>query len=149
MPIRPSQRDRYPPNWREISDRIRFERAEGRCECTGQCDDEHPGGRCNAEHNSHVIRHNDTPALWRTLVDLSESLNEHGDEGIGYGHKSVRIVLTVAHLDHTPENVDDANLLACCQRCHLRIDRFEHAANARATRHRKAGQVELFGEDGS
>ena len=29
-----------------------------------------------------------------------------------------RVVLTVAHLDHQPENCDDANLRAWCQKCH-------------------------------
>jgi hypothetical protein len=29
-----------------------------------------------------------------------------------------RVVLTVAHLDHQPENCDDGNLMAMCQRCH-------------------------------
>jgi len=34
----------------------------------------------------------------------------------------VRIVLTVAHLDHQPENCDRANLKALCQRCHNSYD---------------------------
>jgi len=32
MPIRPENKDRYPDDWDQISHRIRFERAEGRCE---------------------------------------------------------------------------------------------------------------------
>ena len=32
------------------------------------------------------------------------------------------VVLTVAHLDHTPENIDRANLKAWCQRCHNTYD---------------------------
>ena len=32
MPIRPENRDRYPPNWRGISTRIRFERPKGTSE---------------------------------------------------------------------------------------------------------------------
>jgi len=32
------------------------------------------------------------------------------------------VVLTVAHLDHTPEHCDDANLKAWCQRCHNTYD---------------------------
>lgn len=32
------------------------------------------------------------------------------------------VVLTVAHLDHTPENCSDDNLKALCQRCHNRYD---------------------------
>lgn len=39
---------RYPENWHEISAYIRFERAGGRCECTGECGLHE--GRCEAEH---------------------------------------------------------------------------------------------------
>lgn len=45
-----------------------------------------------------------------------------------------RIVLTIAHLDHTPENCDPENLRALCQRCHLDYDRHHHMQNARITR---------------
>lgn len=33
-----------------------------------------------------------------------------------------RVVLTVAHLDHQPENCAPENLRAMCQRCHNRYD---------------------------
>ena len=35
--------------------------------------------------------------------------------------------LTVAHLDHTPENCDPKNLCAMCAPCHLRYDAQQHA----------------------
>jgi 5-methylcytosine-specific restriction endonuclease McrA len=57
-----------------------------------------------------------------------------------------RVVLTVAHLDHTPQNCNDGNLKALCQRCHLRYDSSHHIANAAATRRAKklaGGQLEL------
>lgn len=44
------------------------------------------------------------------------------------------VILTVAHLDHTPEHCADDNLKAMCQRCHLRYDRDHHAETRRATR---------------
>lgn len=44
-----------------------------------------------------------------------------------------KVVLTVAHLDHVPENCADENLRAMCQRCHLLYDR-EHHAKTRAAR---------------
>lgn len=44
-----------------------------------------------------------------------------------------KVVLTTAHRDHTPENVDDANLFAACQRCHLRYDAPHHAETRAAT----------------
>lgn len=45
-----------------------------------------------------------------------------------------KIVLTTAHLDHTPENVDETNLRAYCQACHLAYDADEHKATAARTR---------------
>lgn len=99
-PIRPENRHRYPSNWRQISDRIRFERAGGRCECRGECGRpdhylDFYDGRCRARHGA--------------IAPISGS----------------RVILTVAHLDHTPENCDDNNLRAMCQGCHLHYDR-EH-----------------------
>ncbi len=44
-----------------------------------------------------------------------------------------RVVLTVAHLDHRPENVDPANLRAWCQRCHNTYDA-PHRSRNRAAR---------------
>jgi hypothetical protein len=48
-PVSVSQRRRYPANWRQISARIRFIRAAGRCECKGECGTGHEG-RCAARH---------------------------------------------------------------------------------------------------
>jgi len=114
MPIRPENRDRYPVDWPAIRARIRA-RAGGQCQCTGECGlhRTHPGPRrCHERHGA--------PARWaRGLV-----------------------VLTVAHLNHTPEDCRDENLKAMCQRCHLRYDVRHHRATARATRH--VGQATIF-----
>ena len=50
-----------------------------------------------------------------------------------------RVVLTVAHLDHTPENNADDNLRAMCQRCHLAYDREEHQRSREETRKNNMG----------
>jgi len=54
----------------------------------------------------------------------------------GYPHPVTgsRVVLTIAHLDHQPENCEPANLRAWCQRCHLTYDAEHHARNAAETR---------------
>lgn len=57
----------------------------------------------------------------------------------------VKIVLTVAHLDHQPENNDRTNLRALCQRCHLTYDAAHHARNAAATRRGRRAAGDLFG----
>lgn len=59
----------------------------------------------------------------------------HGEPGCKSGAK---IVLTTAHLDHTPEHCDPANLRAWCQACHLAYDRDHHAATRARTRAAKA-----------
>jgi 5-methylcytosine-specific restriction endonuclease McrA len=35
---------------------------------------------------------------------------------------AIRVILTIAHLDHTPENCEDDNLKALCQKCHNKYD---------------------------
>lgn len=104
MPIRPENRERYPANWRAISLAIRRDRAHWRCECPGVCGTDHVEGRC-----------------------LAVQYQPHPITGS-------RVILTTAHLDHQPENCDPANLLALCQRCHLRYDRHHHAQTAARTR---------------
>ena len=111
MPIRPSEKARYPKDWKAITRRIRersetLDGPEGQCECVAECD-LHPWGRC--------VERNGRKAFFA----------------------KGKIVLTVAHLDHTPENCADDNLKAMCQRCHLRYDREHHAATSRATRDEK------------
>lgn len=49
MPIKPENRALYGEGWKEFSAYIRFDRAEGRCECRGECNHDH-GGRCEARH---------------------------------------------------------------------------------------------------
>lgn len=106
MPIRPENRARYPADWPAISKRIREERAEGRCECTGQCGIDH-----EEETRSRMDDFIDAQQ------DRCQALNGHR-----HPVTDSRVVLTVMHLDHTPEHCDDDNLLAACQRCHNRYD---------------------------
>lgn len=131
MPIRKSERARYPADWKQISNRIRFERAEGKCECTTECGVGHLDGEdnpaaCGAPHGEWIIRSKVEPWDWALMP-----------RPLSAGQKPVKVVLTVAHLDHTPENCDDSNLLAMCQRCHLVYDGELRRNNARETR-RKA-----------
>lgn len=111
MPIRPENVGRYPAEWPAISWTIRWIRALGRCECQGECV---PG----------------LPMHW-TGAELRRCTAINGEPHPTTGST---VVLTVAHLDHQPENVHPANLRAMCQACHLRYDRDHHAETARATR---------------
>ncbi len=116
MPSRPGELLRYPHNWPQISLAIRS-RAEGRCECSGQCG-LHRGRRCEEL--------NGEPAKWARG----------------------KVMLTVAHLNHAPEDCREENLAAMCQTCHLRYDRLQHGEASARTRDekRRAGQGALFEE---
>lgn len=142
-PIRPSERARYPRNWREISARIR-ERAGNRCECTSECGDTHRDdvdkpGRCNAPNGALIIRDRHEPEIYTVHPPCGGCIGGEPD-----CMRAIRVVLTVAHLDHTPENCADENLLAMCQRCHLKLDAATHAHNARQTRRSRRAAGELF-----
>jgi hypothetical protein len=143
MPIRPEMRDKYPKDWPAISKRIR-ERAGQRCECTGQCKSAHEGGRCNAPNGAIIKRGETDPAHWEVHHGCSLCLG--GDDEC----HPIKVILTVAHLNHEPSDVRDENLLAACQRCHLRYDSATHRVNAAATRNRNrdeaSGQQPLYKE---
>ena len=49
--------------------------------------------------------------------------------------RMVRIVLTIAHLDHVPENCEPDNLRALCQRCHNRYDARHRAETRKKSSH--------------
>lgn len=150
MPIRESEKARYPKDWPAISLRIR-KRAGHKCEF------------CGLANYSLGARNKD--GVWLPARPLGEKLTalEWPKPGeiawCGNGKtegrarlKVVKIVLTVAHLDHTPENCADDNLKALCQRCHLIYDAKHHAKNAAATRRAKSPQFDLLaalaGEEG-
>ncbi len=106
MPIRPENRARYPKDWPQISKRIREERAKSRCECTGECGIDH---EIESESSG-------------ALVLMCPHSQCQAMNGAPHPETGSKVVLTVAHLDHQPENCADDNLKAMCQRCHNRYD---------------------------
>lgn len=65
----------------------------------------------------------------------------------GYPHPVTGpiVILTVAHLDHTPENCDPENLRAWCQRCHNTYDAPMRAAGKRTRAGQKSAAGDPFG----
>lgn len=126
MPISPENKKLYPKNWKEISNYIRFTRAEGKCEW------------CKVQHGALGYREKDG----EFVIEVDQQGDYVGENETGLMRdgselpKPIRIVLTVAHLDHNPRNNDQENLAALCQRCHLNHDREHHMKNAEMTRHK-------------
>lgn len=114
----------YPPEWAHVSGAIRFTRAEGRCECRGEC------------------------GLHRTNPGPRRCVERDGQKAVWAKGK---VVLTVAHLNAVggpcrcdPLCADPEHLKAMCQKCHLRYDTPRHVANGRTTRRGRWAAGELF-----
>ena len=139
MPIRPENRKRYPKDWPQISKRIREERAGNKCEW------------CKAPNRTVIYR-------FATGEWMEEDGAVHDAETgklLGYCRGSempagrfVEIVLTVAHLDHAPENCADDNLAALCQRCHNAYDAPKRAEGIRQRAREKLACGDLFPNTG-
>lgn len=125
MPIRPENKARYPEDWPEISRRIREDRAKGMCECRGECGSSHLVDPPDDAWEAWLAN----PAYAEVEKGRCPALN-----GRSHPVTGSRVVLTVAHRDHTPEHCDDDNLFAACQRCHLGYDREHHAETRAANR---------------
>lgn len=96
------------------------------------------------------------PADWKAIIERVRQRSGNACEGSplwpdcravnGVAHPVTgsRVVLTVAHLDHTPEHCDLSNLRHWCQRCHLAYDLEHHRTTAYMTRKQRACTRELF-----
>lgn len=138
MPIRPENRGRYPANWKQIREAI-LTRADWCCEQSG----------CGVRNYS--VGHWLPEGIFRRVTAVTHQTYREARQHAADWHWSVGddepapivIVLTIAHLDHTPENCDPANLRALCQRHHLALDADHHKATAYATRRARLGNLEL------
>lgn len=142
MPIKRENKDRYPADW---STRIRpaiLERANNRCEVCGVVNHsvgyrESDGTFMPAAGNQQHDAAGRGELSYGEALELVRHCRDWCDDNL------IIIVLTIAHLDHTPENNDPANLKAMCQRCHNRYDQAHRQANAAATRKAKQRQQSL------
>lgn len=145
MPIRPENRNRYPAEWPQIRAAI-LERARYRCEgcsvpdyAVGYRDAEgrfiplRGSGPCDAagqgEHwpSGQPLGY----AQARAFADLYNCCTDERDAD---GNRWIVVVLTVAHLNHQPEDCRPENLRAFCQACHSRHDRQARQAGIRERR---------------
>lgn len=61
--------------------------------------------------------------------------------------QAVKVVLTIAHLDHDTANNCYSNLAALCQKCHNRHDSKYRAKNRKETARTKLGIPDLFTQE--
>ena len=133
MPIRPENKARYPKDWKAVSKRIR-RRARNRCECKGEC---------GLQHFRVGKRQIDLPPSLQVTKRVFRCQAVNGEL---HPHTKAKVVLTVAHLNHEPEDCRDENLRAWCQRCHNRYDAPTRAAGIKARARAAMAVADLFPE---
>lgn len=145
---RKAQRSKYPKHWARISRRIRFERANGRCEWCGKPHGESvrvgaEGSWAGADGQWYSGRGKRIPgpmpwpkdAWWKHIIRTG-------------GHppeiREAVVVLQTAHLDHNPANCADDNLAALCQFCHAVYDAGQRHSSSRVSMDLRRGQKVLW-----
>lgn len=128
VPIKPENAERYPKHWKQIRMAV-LERAGHKCEGSPAYPD------CRAPNG--WLRNNRTGQLTDDGM-LAEAWE------LADGDSVTLIVLTVGHLDRTPENCSMENLRAWCQRCHLTYDAKLHAQNSNETRRKRKAVGDLW-----
>ena len=149
MPIKPENAHRYPADWEQIRDLV-LRRARHHCEECG-VKNYALGGRLRGRGEwlpalplgeKRLRLEWPKPGTWAYCgipVEIDGKKRYIGEQC-----RIIRIVLTIAHLDHTPENCSLDNLRALCQRCHLRYDQHHHQQTAYATRRAGRALADLF-----
>lgn len=128
MPIRSEFRHFYRgPVWAAVRASI-LDRAEFRCE------------RCGKPNHRLVWVTRDGTGRWFGNAPAAWSAARAGVLPL----YRIRVVITIAHLNHDPADNRPENLQALCQRCHLAHDVKHHYATARRTRAARCGQLWLF-----
>ncbi len=135
MPIKPENKALYPSNWKDISIDIRVNRAKNRCE---KCDVLNYSLRCSDGYVpcEPPYKHPCGLSEYQAALEIKDDWNGWIDE-----YKVSVVVLTVAHLDHNPQNNDYSNLMALCQKCHNQHDIGHRKQTRKNTRNK--GQLAL------
>lgn len=126
MPIDYSE---YPQNWlTEIRPAV-LKRANDLCE------------DCGAPNHKFIYRPISGSSAW----ELWPEADEDAAPLVRERYRPVKIILTIAHLDHDKTNHDVSldRLKALCQRCHLNYDRSRHIENRKYGRNWRASQTKL------
>lgn len=90
------------------------------------------------------------PANWKEISAAIRSRANNACEWCGAENGEAhpvtgsKVVLTTAHLDHTPENCDPSNLAALCQRCHNRYDAPVRRAGIKERQRARAASGDLL-----
>lgn len=143
MPIKPENAKRYPSDWPQVRMQI-LQRARWRCEWCGVVD--RAWGWRDHTGKFHQVRKGPIRDTWPRDERFTRK-PPFELQTVDGPIKIIEIVLTIAHLDHMPENCAPENLKAGCQKCHLDYDKEHHLQTAYQTRREGKAVADLFEAD--
>lgn len=137
MPIKKELRRFYAKTWRTVTRPRILARAEGCCERCGKPNHARvataSGKDCYGHYWMVWAKVEDFEDLATDPVFLNQTGEPSGMIRTDAPFRRIRVVLTVAHLNHVAGDDRDENLAALCQWCHLIHDR-DHHKQTRETR---------------
>lgn len=129
---------KYRSNWKTKIRPDILERADNRCE------------KCGVKNYELILRGELEGLKVYMILDSgdvfsSENGDHHGrHKFLDKELKPLKVVLTVAHLDHDVNNNDYSNLKALCQYCHNNYDMSVRVKNRKSNKFKNQSQVGLF-----
>lgn len=105
----PCDYKQYPENWKWLSRQIVSD-AGNKCEL------------CYAPNGAFIQRIKGAEYPWYKIDNTKPE------------DKFTKVVLTVHHINHDKKDSTKQNLIALCQKCHLRLDLAHHMKNRRSAR---------------
>lgn len=113
----------YPPDWKTVIRPAILERDGHKCKF------------CGVENYAEGYR--DNFGDFHTGLEMLSMSTERFESLFDELTASIKIILTIAHLDHNINNNDYSNLAALCQRCHFAHDRQDNNKRRKANERKK------------
>lgn len=128
---------KYHPEWKKVIRPAILLRAENKCE---NCNVPNHKLILRGEYNGIKVYQDDDGNIFQ-----EDNSNPLGGDYVGevdphMKNNFIRVVLTIAHLDHDINNNDYSNLKAFCQKCHNNHDKDYRKAN----RKKNKGQLSIL-----
>ena len=126
----PMDRSKYPDNWEWLSRQVIAD-AGNKCEL------------CYAPNGEFIVRFppNEYKYPWVLTDDMPAIEFSEGLEDSNY--KVTKVVLTVHHINGDKNDSRKQNLIALCQKCHLRLDLLRHMENRKKNKNRNQTELNI------
>lgn len=87
--------------------------------------------------------HPEWKKISKSIIEKAKNMCDlcNAENGEPHWKTGSKVVLTVHHIDGNKQNNSKINLIALCQRCHLRLDLAKHISNRKNNKLKNNGKL--------